>query len=45
MQETGVKVQSHSVLDFLSALSGIGARVYPHKSGLQTPPTRGIRDN
>ena len=30
---------------FLSALSGIGGRVYLHKSGLQTPPTRGIRDN
>ena len=37
--------QSHSVFGFLNASSGIGVRRYPHKSGLQTPPTRVIRDN
>ena len=31
---------------FLSALSGIGARGnHPQESGLQTPPTKVIRDN
>ena len=35
--------RGHSVLDFLSGLSGIGGRVSRHKSGLETPPTRGIR--